>query len=862
VRPWLPIIRFALCIALALTAGVRAQETSFTLRSGATLPGRMVGCDGEGRLVMTAPFLHGQARVPLGALASVQFKRTKDEADAPFLVRLTNGDRVAGTVTALGDDGVALDTPAFGRVTIPRKFLHSIDRRAGSPVLLEEDYRLRGMAGWSILDGGWSRTPRGLFIKRDNRAARAMRSVPHAAPFTLVAYIATGEPTADAPPAGQRLLTQRNTTSSIVFSLLCDSQKIAFAKEDRLYIYFTATTCWVRGSVANGFQFFERFKALTARGAWIRVALEPKPKRLRVWVGEQKVADMTLANGFPKARVVSVISTSSAMLRCLGLYDGVVALDDPTPFGRFAGDRPTGNAGEAAYRIVLKNGDRVGTSSVKMDGDALTATTPDGEFKIDWDKVARIVAPVKGREAPAAHKNDVRLGLQYSDVTGRLGVCTEREMNLTSSWGEKLKIEPALVARIDADLRSNAPDPPALACTARATLKDGTRLPIALVGIADGRATLRAAWIVGEAQLELKAVSRLTTLKPTLTELPGDELTLTDGSVVCGALAAIDAEAFRIKAEFGQEVAVPRGHVASARVGRRQDLFCAHDFRNGKSGPWHLSAPEWQSTEAGVLRVLGKSDAPLGLPLQSSDAVTVELTLRKASPRRVSGQLSLLSRKRRKLTLLFSDRDCKWQVAGLPAMPLGRLPAFDPAGGTVIVAWDATTKRLTVWGKRKLIGTVTVSDGPPEVSKIELGTAMTGHICESLNVWRSVMPGAADPDWADERLDVVRDKAGRFYRTNVLGLADGKLTLAPDDRPATLPWADVRMLIMHKAGRAAPELLPGRARVTVGRSELLMRIERMTDEHLEGESAVLGKLRIPRTAVRDIEWVAPATAGE
>jgi len=841
-------------VGLALCAVAHAQEPSVSLLSGLTFPGRMVGCDAEGRLAVTAPFLHGTARVPLATVASLRFKRTKDEADAPFLVRLTNGDRVAGAVTELDDDGVTLDTPAFGEVAIPRKFIHSIDRRKDAAVFIENDFRLRGMEGWSILDGTWPRTPRGLLVRRGNRAARAVRKIPHTAPFTFVAHIAADKPHRADEPAG------------IIFRLLCNNPKIAFTTEDRLYVAFDRTMCRVEGFVADrGIKFSKSVNALTVDGTWIRVAFEPKTERLRVWAGEQMLIDMTLEHGFAKGSVMSVITTSTARLQCLGLYAGVVAPDNPTPLGRFAADRPTGRPGEAAYRIVLTNGDRVAADAVELAGAKLVIPSPDGEFKVAWEKVARIVAPVKGRESPPAHKDDVRLWLQHSIVTGRLGVCTEREINLTPTWGERLRIAPALAALLDGDPYNDngAVAPPAAPPgTTIATLKAGARLsaaprlPITLLGIAKGRATFRAAWVAGSAQLDLKAVARLTIPQAATLKMGGAELTLSDGSTICGTLTGIDAEAFRIEAEFGQQITIPRKHVRSARTGRAQGLVSAHDFRSGKLGPWRQAGESWQFTDQGLLVTSGahrKTLSRLTLAMKQNEPVTVELTVRRVGSRRLTGNVTLFTQDFDGLTVSFYDSGCRWNAGGKRTVRLGTAPAIGPTGGTVTMAWNPGTKQLTVWGQQRLIGTVAIPDGPTEGSRIEMHETMVGHVYESVCVWRGIMPGGADRSWADDRLDVVRDKAGRFYRTEVLKLADGKLILVSDDQPEAIPWADVRMIITSKAGRAVLKPQPGHARVTVGRSRLLMSIDRLTDKHLEGRSPVLGSLRIPRAGVRGVE---------
>jgi len=836
---------------LAAAGVVHAQEPSISLLPDMTFPGRMVGCDAEGRLAVTAPFLHGTARVPLAAVASVQFKRTKDEGDALFLVRLTNGDRVAGNVTALDADGVALDTPAFGPVEIPLKFIHSIDRRKDSPVFLENDFRLRGMDGWTILDGAWTRTPRGLLVRRGGRAARAIREIPHTAPFTFIAHIGADKQRKADQPTG------------IVFRLLCNNPKIAMTTEDRLYISFDTTTCRVRGFVAGrAITHTQRVNALTADGGWLRVAFEPKTERLRIWTGGKKLTDITLAHGLTGGRMVSVVSTSSAALRCIGLYAGVATPDDPTPLGRFAADRPTGRADEAAYRIVLTNGDRVTADFVELAGEKLIIPSPDGEFKVDWEKIVRIVAPVKGRQSPPARKDDVRLWLQHSAVTGRLGVCTERKMNLAASWGDELRFEPALAARLDAGPHNAVRETPAFPATARATLQTGARLPVTLVSIAEDRAAFRAAWVAGSAQLDLKAVSSLTMLKPTAPKMGGDELTLADGSRICGTLTSIDAKTFRLDAEFGQKITIPRRHVRFARVGRTRGLVSAHDFRTGKLGPWRKDDAAWKFTETGLMVALGDNRpgaARLALPLKQDGPVTVELALLRTSHRRWGGAaVTLFAQDFAGLTLHFSALDCRWAVDRKSPTRLGEVSAMGPAGGTVTVAWDPAEKRLTAWGRQKLIGTITIPDGPTEGSRIELHEPMPGHVYESVRVWRGVMPGTIDPSWADAQLDVVRDSEGRFYRTEVLKLTDGKLILVSDDQPETISWVDVRMIITRKAGRAVLKPQPGHARVTVGCSKLVMSIERMDDKHLVGVSTTLGKLRIPQAGVRMIERERPA----
>jgi hypothetical protein len=114
-------------MAAACVAGAEnvPGSDSVTIQPGERITGRITGLGADGLLRITASYMERETVLRAAAIRGASFTPTAKEAD-PHLVLLTNGDRVAGTVSAVTATQVMIESSAAGKLTIDRAFVQSI----------------------------------------------------------------------------------------------------------------------------------------------------------------------------------------------------------------------------------------------------------------------------------------------------------------------------------------------------------------------------------------------------------------------------------------------------------------------------------------------------------------------------------------------------------------------------------------------------------------------------------------------------------------------------------------------------------------------------------------------------------------
>jgi len=865
-------IQKALCLvvlAVAALPAVSAEDEleSLTLTSGVTIPCRIGGYDADKGLEVASRIFAAPVRVRTTGLMDIRLHRTKAEPAGASLVQLTNGDGIVGNLTALDDEVVSLDT-IFGPLDIPLDVVHAIDRRRQFGTILESDFQGPELKLWKVIRGAWESKGKAARSSGERTYdAYAMtpaklnilaREVPHKGPVTLIARV-----------DGSRTRPPRGRSPWLEVSFLIYAQNVGreLDRGDYMLVTFTRERCIVKSFACGSLlQLDVRTDALTKRKGELRIAFDPESGILRAWVNGKMVVNakwVADANARPLAalagRYIAVRTAYQMDLYGLGLYSGIIPPDALIQPRLFARKTISDKEAESNYRIILTNGDHTFAPKVELEDDTLTLTTDVGEFRMPWKNVARMVTPTKNRKPVALPKHEVRLHLELSAVTVNLDKMTATEVVGTTPFGARLRIPRAAVARIDMHpagrMRSDF--------GADIDMGQGAVLRARITRIARDHVGVRTSWLEGEVKLNPADVERITLRTKSTAESGRDMIALTDGSRIVGTLAGIGADAVTFQTHVAGKLTIPRKHVRNVV----RDLISSVDFRAGRMEKWIKSPGEWKLVDTGLRSPMMNTSIRsqfLARPLKQNGPVTVEIT-----SHRPPGGIVLFAREATfkvnmagGIRLFFSPTHCFWgtdrrgkNYEMTPATALGSPPNWH---GTATMAYDPATKQLSTWSDGKLIGTVTAPAGPTKGKYILLSPVPSQpSTYESIHIWKGIAPNGILAYLAKTESDTVVAMDGTRLSGADLRMSDGSITMTSDGKQHETTWDKVRAIGLAKSTPATIQRQPNHAMVYFDRSEILVRIEALTDTHLTGASPAIGPVRIPRARIMSIRLHAP-----
>jgi len=819
------------------TAKPKLPAEGIVLPGGSSFPCSIGRSAGDGCLSLTAPFLKQPGAVLLNGLDHVSIPTTQHEDDGPELVRLTNGDTIFGEVE-FDTDEIAVKTKGFGTLTLPMSIVRSIERVGKSPLLIATDFRrhIKGQDGWTYNRTQWIAKDTGLHsLSVGPMFGRIIHRVKHDGPVTFVAEV------------------DGTTAKPFVFYMSLfmpehpESLDAPWPKKEpqRLTVVFGAAACRILGNRSKDYKgIMVKTDALATCKGEVRVAWDPKESKIRVWVGEKLIIDDTVPHIPKTGQFVSLMASADVKILNARMYTGM-----RSPGATM--QRPD------VYCITMLNGSVVAATGFEIDEDQMLAETPGGEIRVPLDRIVHIAPPGKKAKIPATNAEDVRLHLTHSAITAKLESLTPEQAVVTTAWGAKITIPRAAISRISGDPRGTRK---ATAPAGMLVLADGARMPVASVQFSGEDVTCEAPWVKGSLQVDMRKISHLVVNQSVSVESGADVITLTDGSRVTGTLTGVSADAFTLRTDGVGVLSIPRKHVVGVASLQTNGLVVNNDFTAGDLGKWDTVLGEWALRQNGVSARWAFSPLVMALALKQNKPVTLELkanVLKSA----VGGSIVLFAAKpslsvtaRGGLTLTYSDKQSQWFFGNpMYARRVGRGPLIKAPGGIVTVSYDPQKGRIKVWKDG------VAQKSPKAWNGAERGRYVMLHHSwgcefERVRIWEGVVPPTPLAK-AVAGHAIVTDRKGNELPLTDMALADGHLTGVQGAEKVKLAWAGVSRIATAADGHAGAAPNGAHTRVRLAQTELVMQVTKLDDKFLEGASATLGKLRIPRASVRWIQNV-------
>ncbi len=133
-------------VAIGQVQPVSADEATLVWSNGDALQGELVGAD-DSSITWKSPLFNEPLKIRLSAISSVSFAKKKADADPKLFRILTrNGDVLFGELKEVSEEALTFEGPRYGRFTIDRKQLQSIQKSSGGGGVIYSGPR--GLEGW------------------------------------------------------------------------------------------------------------------------------------------------------------------------------------------------------------------------------------------------------------------------------------------------------------------------------------------------------------------------------------------------------------------------------------------------------------------------------------------------------------------------------------------------------------------------------------------------------------------------------------------------------------------------------------------------------------------------------------------
>jgi hypothetical protein len=380
-------------------------------RSGSRIVGKVLSLDPAGVLRLASPEFQGEVRIAVKAIRDVLLKKGEAEPGA-HEVELAGGDRLAGTLKGITDDGIILETHAAGTVTIPAAAVRGIRLAKPVDVLLETNF-LRGEVGpwktrtrpgtWTVEEGGLvfhALPPEGAVPETDGAESEAepgMTSIyaplDQKEAITIVAKVAVAG-------GGENDL--------MIFLAVFSDSAGPYKSSDggdpansfghsSVYVRFGLTDVSLSSVLEGNESSDNQGLDSPLKGRLLRMAYDPEAGKVWLWADGQELWKYDVPNRVLQGKFVMMDTAVGTTVEYVKVLRGVVppTADDVAPAGRTGADRIV---------VHFTNGDRVSAMRVRTADGQFVLTTEHSEIRCPMDAVSGFDFPAKGPEPrhPAA----------------------------------------------------------------------------------------------------------------------------------------------------------------------------------------------------------------------------------------------------------------------------------------------------------------------------------------------------------------------------------------------------------------------------------------------------------------------------
>lgn len=167
-----------LCPAFWLASSSVFAGGQILFVNGDRMNGTVGPTDGSGHLLWTPEGSSAPVRIPLAAVHQIETGLTGGENPGRNIsLTLSNGDQLHGSLRALGNETIEVESPAFGSITVPRPMIADLSVSEGGYFLLSgpgnsKDWFVDKTGSWKVLNGVLKSADYGVLGRNLPRASR------------------------------------------------------------------------------------------------------------------------------------------------------------------------------------------------------------------------------------------------------------------------------------------------------------------------------------------------------------------------------------------------------------------------------------------------------------------------------------------------------------------------------------------------------------------------------------------------------------------------------------------------------------------------------------------------------------------
>ena len=368
------------------------------LKGGDKLTGKVETILPNGRLRLRGPQYVGVVEALVSSMDRVSLRPTIQESGQDLVV-LTNGDKVKGTIVAITDESVVVESNCMGALKISRKVVKSVAFSGGEGVLLDSAFDDGRMDPW--------RKSRGEWMMKDGK----MQSFSQGNHCTVFAPLKQNE----AVTMAVEFSSAQRHNMYLDLILFADDSRHYYGRNSVL-VRFHSHNYYIQrcrnGSARNvtGQNYGRRI-----RGGEFRLAYDPNTKKAKVWIDKRLLGEYDVPSGPKAGKFVMLNSMYAGAFKWARVYKGIVP--------------PAGASGQGKEKedvLVLSNKDRISAKGITFADGKFTVQAPYGELKMDAGKIGSILFRTDAQERPRRRKGDVWVETGGSRITVQLKKLTDK----------------------------------------------------------------------------------------------------------------------------------------------------------------------------------------------------------------------------------------------------------------------------------------------------------------------------------------------------------------------------------------------------------------------------------------------------
>jgi len=400
------------------------------------------------------------------------------------------------------------------------------------------------------------------------------------------------------------------------------------------------------------------------------------------------------------------------------------------------------------------------------------------------------------------------------------------------------------------------------------TLDTGVTFP-ALPGqsLAGGQVSFTAPFIEGQARTNLRGIVHMKFPRSRDEKRGAYTVRLVNGDRIVGNLVTLDEDILDFDTDMLGRLEIPRDIVRTITRRGKSSVLIDSTFATDGFDTWRIGKGEWMETNKGlrtspttasnILLCRAPHDGPITLvadldasmnPKPSSDRMTrfqVEVTLFTPTPApdwRLDSLKVSVGSLRSSATLRsnqkpFSVRGASW--------PEGK--------GELRIAYDPGTFTIKVWANEKCLINFSLDDGPKTGQYVSISSYRLLNL-QSVRMYCGIVPpGVNDTAPVDDTEGILLVNGDRLDAGELEIEDERAIAHTPNGNEFKLDLDKISYIVMRKNGRRT---LPHRGddiRVRLQETSLRLKLDKLTDTELTGNSAGLGDLSIRRAALAAIE---------